>query len=79
MLRTCPSCKKEIRVFRVPDIEGGWFMKHNNIDGVKCEMSLYPYPRLTKRAIDPPLADTRTDSKNMFVLPESRTDGTAGN
>ena len=32
------------------------------------------------RAVDPPLADgTRTDSKNMFVTPESRTDGSAGN
>lgn len=31
-------------------------------------------------AVDPPLAGgTRTDSKNMFVSPESRTDGTAGN
>ena len=36
--------------------------------------------RRIKRAIDTPLADgTRTDSKNMFVSPESRTDGTAGN
>lgn len=35
---------------------------------------------LTKRAVDPPLADgTRTDSKNMFVAPETHTDGSAGN
>lgn len=56
MYITCPKCQREIRVFHVRDVDGGWFLKHRGANGEKCEMSLMPYPRPTMRPPDPPSA-----------------------
>jgi len=82
--------KKELRklIKSWRDYANGHYCQTYNkgmADGLFCaanelESLLVLEAHLTKRAVDPPLADdTRTDSKNMFVSPESRTDGTAGN
>ena len=38
MYITCPKCQREIRVFHVRDVDGGWFLNHKGANGEKCEM-----------------------------------------